>query len=209
MKWSIGITSAPRPTSTLERTVESIRRSGWVDTPIITSVDETAKGPWRNWMDTLELLVREQPKADIYAVFQDDVVLCRDLRRYAEATLWPENRKKIALCSPYCPTVHRGRKRGWNRLNAGWHLCGALTWFIPPEGARRILKNLKGIEAHSRIDARVGKWAQEAGKAIWYHTPSLAQHIGNRNSALGDNSVNPCRVANDFIGEDAVFATDF
>lgn len=207
MKWSIGITSAPRPTSTLERTVESIRQSGWADVPLLCSVDERAKGAWRNWLDTLDTLLKKQPNADVYAVFQDDVVLCRDLRGYAEATLWPQNQEKVALCSPYCPTVHRGKSRGWNRLKAGWHLCGALTWFITPEGARRMLRDLGHIQARSRIDARVGKWAQDARRSIWYHTPSLAQHIGNRNSALGDNSVNPCRVANDFIGEDATFTS--
>jgi hypothetical protein len=66
-----------------------------------------------------------------------------------------------------------------------------------------MLADLGGVESFRRVDAIVGRWAIEAGLDCWYHTPSLAQHIGLRNSALGDDSVNELREAHDFVGEDA------
>ncbi len=80
---------------------------------------------------------------------------------------------------------------------------GALKWAIPPRSARAILADLGHVEASRNIDARIGLWAQDTGQSVWCHTPSLAQHIGNGNSALGDPSTDSLRRAVDFPGQDA------
>ena len=66
-----------------------------------------------------------------------------------------------------------------------------------------MLDDLGPVEARSRIDARVGRWAAENQRSVWYHTPSLVQHTGSGNSALGDPLITSLRVAADFIGEDS------
>ena len=91
----------------------------------------------------------------------------------------------------------------WEALNIGWFLVGAVCWVMPRESAAAILRDLGHIEAKSRIDARVGQWAQQTGRSVWYHTTSLVQHVGNGNSALGDRSTDWLRSAADFIGEEA------
>ncbi len=66
-----------------------------------------------------------------------------------------------------------------------------------------MLCDLGRVRANRRIDARVGQWARAAGRTVWYHTPSLVQHLGSGNSALGDPAVNDLRRAVDFIGEES------
>jgi hypothetical protein len=134
---------------------------------------------------------------------QDDVVFCRGLRQYLEQTLWPAP-KRIALCSPFTPAAYRQPRRGWN---IRWppperFLVAAQMWILPPESARAIVRDLSDVQAHKGIDGRIGAWANRTGRTIWYHTPSLAQHIADTNSAIGNPPVASLRVAADFIGEE-------
>lgn len=205
MQWVVGVTSAPRPEPTLERTLASLERAGFDERYVFN--DAQRRGAWPNWLKALRSLVAVG--ADTLLVCQDDVVFCRGLRAYLERTLWPGDGPRgaepgrLALCSPYCPTPYRQEQRGWHRQNRGWHLVGALCWAIPRTAALAMLADLRSLEADRRIDARVGQWAVRTGRSVWYHFPSLAQHIGLGNSALGDKNWDSLRRAASFIGEDA------
>ncbi|HUT14095.1 MAG TPA: hypothetical protein VMY42_26640 [Thermoguttaceae bacterium] len=205
MNWATVVLTAPRPEPTLERTLTSLRRAGWPD--CLVSEDPGSGGQFPAWIEALKGIVRRRPDADAYLVIEDDVVFCRELREYIERTLWPDEPNKVALCSPYSPAVYRVERRGWNRQQRGFHLVGALTWILPPNAARDVLRDLSslvGTEASLRgADYLVGDWAAKTRRTVWYHTPSLAQHLGLRNSARGDDAVGPMRRADDFIGEEA------
>jgi len=199
MKWAVGVTTAPRPLSTLGRTLESLRRAGFGRAEVF---DDTARrGAWPNWLAALRALLEKDPAADALLLCQDDAVFCRELRAHLGRTLWPG--PDVALCSPYCPAPYRNATAGWHQQRRGWGLVGALCWALPRRAAEAVLRDLGRVEAHSRIDARVGRWAAETERTVWYHTPSLVQHVGNGNSALGDRSTSPMRSATDFIGEEA------
>ena len=200
MRWAVGLTTAPRPEPTLKRTMASLQRAGWGKVSVFD--DTHRQGAWPNWLRAVRALLLEHRGADALLVCQDDAVFCRGLQAYLERTLWPDD--QVALCSPYCPSPYRGKTAGWHPENRGWYLVGALCWAIPRDTAEAILRSLGHVEARSRIDARVGHWARQTGRSVWYHTPSLVQHIGNGNSALGDKLVNSLRTARDFIGEEAV-----
>jgi hypothetical protein len=197
--WAVGITTAPRPTPTLPRTQASLARAGWPEAHIFC--DEDQRGAWPTWLAGLGQLVRQHPRAEAYLMVQDDAVFCRQLRQYLETALWPAD--DVALCSPYCPTPYRAAGRGWHRQDRGWYLVGAVCWALAAEAARRVVRELAEVRSASRIDAHVGRWAARSGCSVWYHTPSLVQHVGNGNSALGDEADNALRRAADFIGEDA------
>jgi len=195
-QWGVAVTTAPRPKPTLERSLKSLQAAGFAS-PLVVADGEGA-GSWPTWLAALGQIVDTRPEATAYMVVQDDGVFCRGLRAYLEQTLWPS--VTTALCSPYCPGAYR-RSVGWHPENHGWSLVGAQCWAIPPGAARRMLADLSGVASRSRVDAIVGRWAKAAGLDCWYHTPSLAQHAGLRNSALGDNLVNELRRAHDFLGE--------
>jgi len=214
--WAVGITTAPRPAETLTRTMESLVDAGWDRATIYAEpasplplVDpehwQTVQWPrplgcWKNWIAGLAHLRTSNPLADAYMMVQDDVVFCRGLRAYLEATLWPGN-GPVGVCSPYSPEAYaRDGRRRWHRQDRGWYLVGALCWVIPPAAAGQFVGALGGKDFEHRIDARIGRWCGNHGRAVWYHTPSLAQHIGCRVSALGDGLVTDLRRACDFIG---------
>lgn len=200
--WAVAITTAPRPIPTLPRTLQSLRRAGWSDFDIFP--DSAGIGAWRNWIGALAALVREHPDGDAFAMVQDDVIFCRGLREYLEQTLWPAQ-SNVALCSPFTPAAYRQPRQGWtlrwpppNRF-----LVAAQMWVLPPDAARAIVHELGHIRAHKGIDGRIGLWAAQSRRSVWYHTPSLAQHIADTNSAIGNPPVASLRVADDFVGEDA------
>jgi hypothetical protein len=204
MNWAVGILTAPRPLPTLEATAASLARAGWPEAIVVP--DSQGMGHFRAWLDVLTRLVAEAPLADAYLVSEDDAVFCRGLREYLDRTLWPADRATVALCSLFTPEIYRLRQRGWHVERRGLWLVSSVAWAIPPEAAREILAAFGEMRFCPRgADSMIGQWATDAaGLTTWYHTPSLAQHVGLANSALGDNSVSPFRVAMDFIGEDAV-----
>lgn len=197
MHWAVGVTTAERPTPMLKRTLASLERVGFGQAMVFNDVPR--RGAWANWLQALRSLLRLP--GDVVFLCQDDVLFCRGLHAYLESTLWPAPR--VALCSPYCPTPYRQRLPGWHPQNRGWHLVGAVCWAIPREAAAAMLADLEPVQADRRIDARVGQWAARTRRSVWYHFPSLAQHVGLGNSALGDKSRSSLRKADSFIGEDA------
>lgn len=197
--WAVIVTTAPRPRSTLGLTLTSLAAAGFSE-PIVSD-DTSRAGSWQTWLAALRRLVDVAPDATAYLTVQDDVVFCRELRPYLERTLWPSD--KTVLCSPFCPGAYQQASSGWHVENHGWHLVAAQCWAIPPIIARQMLTELSSVKSFSHVDAIVGRWATDNGLDCWYHTPSLAQHIGLRNSALGDNLVTGLREAYDFIGEEA------
>ena len=197
--WAVGVTTAPRPTATRNQTLESLAAAGWPDTLVFH--DEGKRlGAWNNWLRAVRGLLEAVRSADALLVVQDDAVLCRGLRAYLDHTLWPEG--GAAICSPYCPGVYRAPRPGWHRQDRGWALVGAVCWAMPRAAAEAILHDLGTVVATHRIDARVGRWAAERKQRVWYHWPSLVQHEGIGNSALGDTGVGAIRQATHFVGTD-------
>lgn len=203
MKIATIVLSAPRPQPTLHRTLDSLEAAGFP--AVNTREDTAAAGHFQAWMSALRWIVKQRPGAEAYFVVEDDTVFCRGLNRYLQRTLWPGPVEKIALCSPYCPKAYRQDKRGWNDTQSGrgHFLAGSQAWILPPPAARALLAEVAPRETTHNVDWEIGKWAKATGRKVWYHTPSLAQHEGLRNSALGDNTVSSIRYAADFIGERA------
>ena len=198
MRWAVAMTTAPRGVPTLRDSVASLERAGFTNVRIFD--DAQRAGAWSNWLHAVRTLLEQHPKADALLLCQDDIVCCRHLREYLDRTLWPC--RPVAVCSPYSPGPYRQAEAGWHEQRRGWALVGALCWAVPRETAEAVLEDLGNVRAYRHIDARVGRWAGQTKRTVWYHTPSLVQHVGNRNSALGDPLDICLRRAVDFIGED-------
>ena len=148
-------------------------------------------------------LIQQRPTAEAYLLVEDDVAFCQGLREYLEANLWPADPATIALVSPYCPEayVSKAKDRPWFLICQGFYLAGSQAWVFPPESARAIVEDLTSKVNPRGADYEIGQWAKTKGLGTWYHSPSLAQHIGIGNSALGDMLDTPLRRAADFVGE--------
>lgn len=214
--WAVGVTTAPRPRTTLAATRASLARAGFERIALFE--DATAAGAWPTWLAALRGLLAAEPHAHAYLIAQDDALFWRGLRRYLEATLWKGEGGSLkgegdyptsnftlptSLFSPYCPGIYlRNRSAGWHRVDVGASLVGAVCWVLSPAMARTLLEGLAGLTAHARIDLIVGRFCRRNDLPVYYHTPSLVQHVGNGNSALGDPLAGPLRQAVDFVGED-------
>ncbi|HVC96181.1 MAG TPA: hypothetical protein VND64_21035 [Pirellulales bacterium] len=163
---------------------------------------------WSVFFLGLAELLQREPHAHAYLMLQDDVVFCRNLRAYLEATLWPAER--VGLVSPYCPAPYVRRNSGWHEVAAGENLIGAVTYVFPNAAARLLLADPRVVNHRQRgaangpkdIDSVVGRWAGEGRLPVFYHTPSLAQHIGGTSVIWPGAANDGVRRAADFVGED-------
>lgn len=197
------VLTAQRPRPTLNRTLESLEAAGF---PAVVAFEDAAGwGHFRAWMSALRWIVSRRPNANAYFVVEDDTVFCGGLREYLRHTLWPGPVERIALCSPYCPQAYRQAESGWSDLQSGrgHYLAGSQAWILPAGAARAALAEVAPLCSTHNADREIGKWGKASGREVWYHTPSLVQHVGLGNSALGDDSVSTIRYAADFIGEQA------
>ncbi len=205
-RWAVGVLTAPRPIPTLGRTLASLQRAGWSDALAWRNAGlPPGEGNLCAWRDRLAFLLKEVPDADAYLLAEDDVVFCLGLRSYLQRALWPEEPSKIALCGVFTPEAYSSDEVGWHQQNRGYYLVAAQAWIMPPAAARAALVDLASVHSPYQADRIVGDWAARTNRNVWYHSPSLAQHIGVGNSALGDTLAGPLRSACDFIGEDTVW----
>ena len=116
-QWAVGMTTAPRRASTLEKSLASLALAGW-NTPRLFVEPETTLpterlslpitqrdqplGAFPNWYLGLTELYVRQPDADAYLMCQDDVLFTRGLRNYLGQMLWPA--ANVGVISLYCPS---------------------------------------------------------------------------------------------------------
>lgn len=221
--WAIGVTTAPRKTPTLGRTLASLEEAGFQEVRVfaepdsevpdssiggkITIRDETI-GAWPNWYLALSELYLRTPRADAYMLVQDDVVMCRGLRRYLERQLWPHHR--VGFVSIYRSAGYRELSPGFSEVSLAEGMLGALTLIFPNFAARSLLADhhtlahrLRGRQSGlAHIDDVVGFWARKSRLGGWVHTPSLAQHIGEESAIWGSTYNLGKRIASDFVGQE-------
>lgn len=227
MNIAVALRTAPRPQPTLHTTLLSLAAAGWPNVQV--HADHLTAGSWPSFVAALQAAIEAHPQYDAYLLTEDDVIFCRNLPQYLAASLWPA--ETTGICSLYCPEPYRdgaafhvrrhaqgwhdpewvstGDARGWLQITAGWYLASSLAWVLHPDFAKDVLLHAADIaklgprDRHNRsVDARVGLWANNTGRSVWYHSPSLAQHIGTNNSAL-NNPRSAVELAGDFIGEDS------
>jgi len=160
----------------------------------------TAYGhPFGNWMlGLLELYVRE-PHADRYAMFQDDIVACRNLRSFLEASPYPDraylNLYTVHFNYRFCPKdsqklPQRGwfvtSQRGLGAVATVFSRDALLALFSNDHMVRRPIDKGRG---HKAVDGGIVESMKKAGWREYCHHPSLVQHIGDK-SAIGNNLKN-------------------
>lgn len=207
MQWAYGVTTVPeRFGSHLPRTLASLRTAGFPEPRLFIDGCEEHEIPeefcglgatchnpplrtFGNWMLGLWELYIRQPNADRYAIFQDDVIACRNLRRYLEESPCPE-KGYLNLCTwpgnePACRQEgwHPARLRGWgaqglvfDRQTVVALLSSKLMAMKPQE---------KGWQSWKNLDGRIAEALLAVGVREYIHNPSLLRHIG-LDSSIGN-----------------------
>ena len=199
MKWSYGVTTVEaRRDSTLPRTLDSLARAGF-DTPrLFVDRGLLAFGNWA--LAAWELYIRE-PRADFYAIFQDDILACRGLRGYLERSSPKAGYLNLYLIEDQpVPTL------GW--FHALRHGKGAQGLVFSNNALCRLLSQSEFVlhpravrSSTSNIDGTVFRAMHNAGLKEWAHNPSLLQHI-NEGSTIVSTRGDHNHTAPTFPGEE-------
>lgn len=225
LKWSYGITTVPeRRTTTLPRTLESLRNAGFdaprlfVDGaghgydgfalevtlryPAVKTVGNFILGLW-------ELYIRE-PSANRYVMFQDDIIVYRNLRAYLEKAGYPSDKAfcNLATLRSNQSLAPSDGKPGWFLSNqfgrsamalmfsrdALWTLLSSQNLVQKPAAAVNPKRNLDGCIMQSFTAVSGGQWRE------YVHNPSLVQHIGEV-STMGNNdpSTGKCKYTQEYV----------
>lgn len=213
MRWAYGITTVPmRLDNTFRRAVSSLAKAGFHEPHIFIdgyspeALKVTSDGgvtirnpPARvfgNWYLTAVELWVKNPEADFYAIFQDDIVCCKDLRMYLDASLKTTGDRYYNLYAAPDNEKHLSQS-----LN-GWHWSN--QWGRGALGLVFCREVLLTLLSHKEIVSRPANpqrgWRNVDGAIVttlakvnikeMVHKPSLLQHTGQI-SAMGNKHHKP------------------
>lgn len=135
------------------------------------------------WFTALADLYIRNPSKDFYALFQDDVELCANVRQYIESFCDFPERGYLNLYTVPANEVLANGKTGWFFSNQ--HGKGALALVFSRLGVLTLLSSRKLLERFAdeqrgwqAIDGGVVEAMKAARWYEWCHFPSLVQHTG-------------------------------
>ena len=226
-KWAYGVTTiSERATTLLPKTLMSLKAAGFDDPRLFIDdngdfdkfgLSYTTREPrvrtFGNWILGLSELLIRNPDADKFAMFQDDFVTCKNLRRYLEAVEWPQTGYLNLYTFPINQRLSSDRA-GWYEakvLGSGQRVVdqqtgyGAVGLVFSREAVITLLeqqttitKPLREDNSWRRLDGVIALAMNVAGWREYVHNPSLVQHTGLM-SSMG-NKRHP--LATSFPGEE-------
>ncbi len=216
--WAVGIQTSPREGCLLDDTIRYVQVAGWPD-PIVfgepgTEVEGVRSvvwphrfGDWANWLSALSCLHATRPDADYFVMFEDDIKVCRNVRPYLESFLYRlPNFGSLQLYTP--PKHHRplGQKPCLiDESHHGWEMWGAQGVVFTRASLRAFLSSSHVLGyrdteigcKNANKDSAIGVWGNEEGRALYYHVPSMVEHLPLP-SLIGSAA----HQAEEFVGDD-------
>jgi hypothetical protein len=212
--WTYGVTTVPeRIDGLLDQTLDSLRAAGF-DQPrlfIDGASHVTAEAAaarfglevttrnlqiraYGNWILALyELFIRE-PVMNRYAIFQDDILVYKNLRQYLDRCPFPEK----WYWNLYTVRQNQSLAGRDGRPDKGWYASnqcgrGALGLVFDRKGVVELLKHQHMVERpmdsserkFQNLDGAVSESMKKSGYTEYVHSPSLVQHVGTV-SAIGN-----------------------
>jgi hypothetical protein len=190
-KWAATVITARREGADyLPATLRSLHDAGWDDVVVCAEPDapvpsgvrlvrwsQPTGGPWPALRAALALMRVTRPEASMLAVFQDDIEVARDSRRYVQSSF-----PIPGILSLYtCRRLSAGEK-----LHGDWGMIeetkprsfGSLGLVFPRTFATRLLHDPPAADRTAMDDFYVAKWCRQHDIPIWIHHPSLIRHVG-------------------------------
>lgn len=218
-RWAVAVTTVPsRRLELLPRTLASLEAAGW-PTPrlCVDGCDATGArwyeatfgrpvsarhGPMRvtaHWILTAVELYLREPFAERYAVFQDDLVLVRNLRAYLDLCPFPEKGYWNLLSNSINERVVAGQPAGtWVEaacIRSGGPVVdgkrqqggkGAVALVFNRDSLLTMLRHQHVVDktqdmagGHEKVDGMIVTALHFQGYREWVHCPSLVQHTGD------------------------------
>lgn len=198
-KWAYGVTTVPqRKGDLLPKTLRSLVDAGFDKSRLFVDgakegfdsfgLDVTYRYPrirtYGNWVLSLAELYIREPGAQLYAVFQDDVVFCRNIRQYLERSSYPAMGYWNLYTVPANQKLVPPGTQGWYRSNQ--HGRGALALVFSRDTVLTLLTHqhmverpLDSMRGWRTVDGGIVTAMKKAGHSEYVHNPSLVQHAGD------------------------------
>lgn len=221
--FAYGVTTVPaRLAGVLPRTIDSLAEAGFTKPRLFVDGARDAQ-PWAkfglkitthypqvrtfgNWVMGLWELYLRNPNAELYAIFQDDIVCCRNLRRYLQYIDIPED----GYVNLYTHHANQKLSKGKHGVFlANQRGLGALGLVFSRKAVAVLLASSYMVHRPQRTEERHLGWKSvdgaivtalsKAGFREYCHDPSLVQHTGDE-SVMGNRRSSPARAPN-FLGE--------
>lgn len=162
-----------------------------------------------NWMLAINELYYRNPDADRWVIFQDDVLVCQNLRQYLESIPFPGNgylnlstiREQENIVSGPKGIVEAtsqdsrksavlpngtARQRGRGAMGLVFNLDSLLAILRHPHMTQRVLPAKRDPNRYYRfIDGAVIEVINGSGMREYVHNPGLLQHNGPNSSITG------------------------
>jgi GT2 family glycosyltransferase len=200
---SIAMVTAPRPVSTLQRSISELRQAGFPQTvhlfaepgstavagnDVVTHANDKPLGAWHNWQQAAEamLVACDSP---FILVCEDDIRLARCAACGLQFAIERFPHRDWGFASLYTPRYNltdHGRQSGWLSVRSA-SLWGALAWCFTRESLRAVLDS--DVVAEHRgdrdTDLVVSQAIRQLNRRVYFHVPSLGKHAGAGISSLG------------------------
>lgn len=185
MKWAYGITTIPKRLELLTQTQASLANAGFPGSKVF--VDRQKAGVIGNWLLAATDLFVHNPNADRFAIFQDDLVACKNLRAYLENTIpsLPGGYYNLLLL--------KSEGLDPKKDHYGWYTPrrqgqGAVALVFDNYCLTQLLTSPGIIERMKRfkdgLDGAIHGCLAGKGIKEYVHWPSLVDHVGEK-STLG------------------------
>lgn len=200
LTWSYGVTTVPmRRGNILDQTLVSLRNAGFDFPHLFVDGDDDSRS-WKqqyqlnvtcrspkvgtagNWVLSLYELYYRQPDADRFAIFQDDLLICKNAKQYLERCPYPEKGYLNCFTFPSNQNLAIGRK--------GWYLSnqfgrGAVALVFNRDVTMKLLSAWHMIDrvqdkqrGNKAIDGGIVDSLKPLGIKEYVHNPSLTYHTG-------------------------------
>lgn len=204
IKWAYGVLTVPsRRTTLFPATLQSLRAGGFDDPWLFIEGDSAGsaedyrdtglhltfhtpsfyggRGNLANWILGMWELYLRNPRADRFAMFEDDIECCCNIRQYLESCDYPVR----GYWNLYAPsnniTMNSGQRRWQLSLQRG---RGALGLVFNREtvatllGQSYLIQQPATVKGWRNTDGTILNSLRHAGWQEYVHNPSLIQHTG-------------------------------
>lgn len=223
MIWEYGVTTVPiRKLELLPRTLKSLAEAGFdkprlfvdgSDNPndykefeLLVTVRYPKVRTAANWLLSMWELYTRNPVAERYAIFQDDIICVKNLKKFLEISKYPDEAYLNLHTAPSNQDFAVKEK-----VTQGWYVSnqlgkGALALVFSNEALRGLLAHQYFVDrfqsvdrGHRAVDGGIVETMKRVGKGWkeYVHTPCLVQHTGEI-SSMGNPKI---AISTSFPGE--------
>ena len=168
-----------------EQTLKNLAETDWGDASMLVEIDDgVGDDPReRQTRTALRLLQRylDDRGADYLLFLEDDLSFNRHLRH--NLTVWPLLRSRsITLASLYNPGIMEDACDLDNRayLIRSDRIFGSQAFLLSRRAVRFFVKHWNEVEGMQ--DIKMSRFVGRMKQPIWYHSPSLVQHLGREST---------------------------